>query len=203
MNELLTTTPNAADREVQFSDEYFEIAIGPSGIVSPNREPIHNEARGEPVTTLTDSQEAAWVAETFRPTVCISSAAGDPESGGLFVSERVAAFLRQMRNDLAELREPVRSSPGAELCYRFTESVGMALAFVPQARCAVFGDEEDGVELVAHSRASKRQVSFEFPHEGDMIKIVSIDEDMRRSERKCRIDHARTLGEAIAWLNPR
>jgi hypothetical protein len=77
----------------------------------------------------------------------------------------------------------------------------MALAYVPQSRCAVFGSDEDGVELLAHSHASMRQVSFEFPLEGDLIRIVRIDEAMRRSECTCRIDHERTLQEAIAWLS--
>ena len=78
----------------------------------------------------------------------------------------------------------------------------MALASVSRVRCVVFGDEEDGVELVAHSRATLRQVSFEFKSDGNTINIVSIDEEMRRFERACGIDKVRTLAEAIAWLNP-
>jgi hypothetical protein len=72
--------------------------------------------------------------------------------------------------------------------------------FVPRVRWAVFGDDEDGIELVAHSRASMRQVSFEFPLDGDVIRVITIDEAMQRSERECRIEHERTLQEAIVWL---
>jgi len=170
---------------VQYSDASFEIAFGPSGTMSLNRDLIY---------------DARWGVSVIAP---ISFIAGDPESGGLFLSETEARFLTQIGSDLDELPEPVRSSPGAELCRRFAEGVGMALAFIPRVRCAVFGDEEDGVELVAHSRASMRQVSFEFRPGENSINIISIDEEMRRFERACGIEKVRTLAEAIAWLNPR
>jgi hypothetical protein len=184
MDELLTTTPTLADRQVQCSDASFEIAFGPSGTMSPNRDLINS---------------ARWGVTVITP---ISSIAGDPESGGLFLSEAQARFLTQIGSDLDELPEPVRSSPGAELCRQFVAGDGLALASIPSVRCAVFGDEEDGVELVAHSRASLRQVSLEFKPDENSINIVSIDEEMRRFERACGIEKVRTLAEAIAWLNP-
>jgi len=183
MDELLATTPTLADRLVQYSDASFEIAFGPSGTMSPNRDLIYS---------------ARWGVSVIAP---ISFIAGDPESGGLFLS-LAEAFIRQVREDLDKLPASVRSSYPAELCRRIAEVVGTALAYVPQARCAAFGDEEDGVTLVAHSRASKRQVSFEFGARGDTITIISIDEEMCRTERECRTSHVLTLGNAIAWLNP-
>ena len=201
MDELLTTTPNPADRQVQYSDESFEIAIGPSGTMPPNRDLIYKSWWGVSVTALADSKEAAGVADTFCPIAPVSSVADDPDSGGLFLTA-AEAFIRQVQEDLDELPASVRSSHPAELCRRFVEGVGTALAYVPQARCAVFGDEEDGVELVAHSHASMRQVSFEFGLEESLINIVRIDERMHRSVQTCGIDKVRTLAEAIAWLNP-
>ena len=126
----------------------------------------------------------------------------DVGPSGMFLPEREAQFLHQMRLDIAQLNEAVRSSQEVAHCRRFVENVGLALARIPRVRCAVFGEEEDGVELVAHSRASMRQVSFEFRPESNSINIISIDENMRRFERGCEIDMVRTLAEAIGWLNP-
>jgi hypothetical protein len=194
MPELLTCT--------QYSDQSFELAKNLSAAAPAKRSPVLPLRRQVPVETLSVSAIADSVDKTFKY-VDVQSVAPAPQSNKMFLSEAEARFLTQIGSDLDELPEPVRSSPGAELCRRFAEGVGMALAFIPQVRCAVFGDEEDGVELVAHSRASMRQVSFEFGLGVDSINIISIDEEMRRFERACGIEKVRTLAEAIAWLNPR
>jgi len=193
MEDLLTSA--------QHSDRGFTLASSATNAGTDDRKPPQVPTPSGSIGTPSDCNTTLLVDIMF-PSVIDMSMAPERESAEIFLSEEEGQFLEWVRNDLAELSEPVRSSPGAELCRRFAEGVGMALAFVPRARCAVFGDEEDGVELVAHSRASMRQVSFEFRPEDNSVKIVSIDEKMRRSERKCRIDHARTLAEAIAWLNP-
>ncbi len=201
MNEHITTLLNAAERHVQHSDEGWEFAKDVVG-AAPLKQPRILWPRPETlVVTLCDSNPGVWVTSTYRQ-VDAPSVAPDPESRDMFLSPP-QAFIRQIREDLDQLPGSVRSSQSAGLCRQFVEGVGMALANNPQARCAVFGDEEDGVTLVAHSRASMRQVSLEFGLEGNSINIVSIDEEMRRSERACGIDKVRTLGEAIAWLNPR
>lgn len=111
-----------------------------------------------------------------------------------------AVFARLVQEDLDAMPAPVRSSHAAELCRRFAEGVGTALAHVPLTRCAVFLDGAAGITLVAHSRASLRQVSFEFRSGEDSIQIISIDEQMRGLERACEIDEVPTLSQAIAWL---
>jgi len=120
----------------------------------------------------------------------------------MFLSELEDRFLARITADFDDLPEILRSSASAQLCRRFIEGVGLALSRDPHARCAVFGDQEDGVELVVHSRASLRQVSFEFGLEQNLINIVRIDNKMHRSVQTCGIDKVRTLAEAIAWLNP-
>jgi len=201
--ELLTRTPNIAERLSQYSDQSFVVVIGPSGAApppQPSRRVWKSPAVG---ATVSDSNAADWVARTFHYVGKAQDVEPDPDAGRIFLSPPEAQFLNQIRKDLDELSESLRSSPGAELCRRFAEGVGIALAFVAGARCAVFGDEEDGVELVAHSRASMRQVSFEFNPKDSSINIISIDEEIRRFERSCGIDKVRTLAEAIAWLSSR
>lgn len=202
MDNLLTRTPNTSERLSQYSDESFEVVISPSGTAPPTHASGHVWMPPVFGATISDSNVADWVATTFYHVRKVQEVELDPDSARIFLSPLEAQFLTQIRKDLAELSEPARSSPGAELCRRFTEGVGITLAFVPRARCAVFGDEEDGVELVAHSRASMRQVSFEFGDADDTINIVLIDEEMRRSESKCRINHVLQLKNAIAWLYP-
>lgn len=194
MEDLLTSA--------QHSDEGFTVPSSAANVDPDYRKLPQVPRRLPSVGTLSDCNTTQWVDKMF-PNVIVMSVGPEHELDELFLTEQEARFLEWVRNDLAELSELVRSSPGAELCRRFVEGVGMALAYVPRARCAVFGDVEDGVELVAHSRASMRQVSFEFNPESNSINVISIDENMRRFERACGIDKVRTLAEAIAWLNPR
>ncbi len=202
MDKLLTTTPNPVDRLAQFSDRSFEIAPAPSGVMPWTCDRTNYKQLVVLATGLSDSKESAWVAATYCYIAPVSFVESDPESGRLFLSLDEAAFIRLVQKDLDDMPVSVRSSHPAELCRRFAEGVGMALAYVPLARCAVFGDEEDGVTLVAHSRASMRQVSFEFRPDQDSIHIISIDEEMRRYERPCGITKVQILSQVIAWLNP-
>jgi hypothetical protein len=125
------------------------------------------------------------------------------QAGTIFLRSEEAEFLSQLRKDLDELPASLRISPEAESFRHFIEGVGLTLARIPRVRCAVFGDDEDGITLTAHSRASMRQVSFEFAPAANSIKIVSIDEQMQLFERSCSIEKSKTLAEAIAWLIPR
>jgi len=193
MPELLTGT--------QYSDQSFELAENLSAAASAKRSLGLPLRRKVPVETLSVSTIADSVDKTFKY-VDVQSAAPAPKSGKMFLSESEARFLAQIGSDLDELPEPVRSSPGAELCRRFAEGDGLALAFMPRVRCAVFGDEKDGVELVAHSGASKRQVSLEFALSGRSITVVQLDEKLRRSEHECGVHHVRQLANAIEWLTP-
>lgn len=193
MSELFTITSVVAEKDVHQSDQNFEIDED-SVRTPPPRARASSSAPS-------DSNTAVWLSMTLadgNP----QSLARNPGWGDLFLSEP-EAFLMQVRIDIAELSEPVRRSPGVKLCLHFAKGVGLALAFVPEARVAVFGDEEDGVELLAHSRASMRQVCFEFATADNTINIISIDEEMQRFERSCGIEKVRTLAKAIAWLNPR
>lgn len=198
---ILEDTLNAAERDVQHGDLGFEFPKDLAGMVPTKHRSAPRPRRCALAETLSDSSTAVWISVTFE-NVDFLSVGPDPESREFFLSER-EAFLTQMLIDLAELSEPVRSSASAKLCKRFAEGVGLNLANIPQARCAVFGDDDDGVELVAHSRASMRQVSFEFGDAEKTVNIISIDEHMRRFERACGIDQALTLAKAIEWLNLR
>lgn len=193
MPELLTGT--------QYSDQSFELAENLSAAAPAKRSPGVALWRQVPVEPLFVSAIADSVAKSFK-NVDVQSVAPAPESGEMFLSEAQARFLTQIDSDLDELPEPVRSTLGAELCLRFVAGDGLALASIPSVRCAVFGDDEDGVELVAHSRVSRRQVTFEFGLEESLINIVRIDERMHRSVQTCGIEKGLTLSEAIKWLNP-
>jgi hypothetical protein len=153
--------------------------------------------------TISDSNVAHWVETVYCNVAGRQEVKASPDICKFFVPDFEAEFLTQIGKDLDDLPASIRSSPGAEHCRRFTEGVGLALASIPRVRCAAFGDEKDSVTLLAHSRASMRQVSFEFKRDENSISIISIDEEMHRFERACSIDKTRTLAEAIAWLNPR
>jgi hypothetical protein len=189
-------------RCVPYSDAGFECARDYVGAAYPVQIFPPSSPQRIVVHTLSDSNASDWVTETFTR-IDIPFLAPEQESPNIFLSDRDARFLAQIGEDLGELSESVRLSASGKLCKQFTDSIGLNLANIPQIRCAVFGDEEDGITLVAHSRASMRQVSFEFGDDENTINIVSIDEQMRRFERACGIDQTLTLVEAIAWLNPR
>ncbi len=195
---IVVVQENLAECGVHYSDAGFELHRDYVGALVVKPPPSASQPRVE-ANTLSDSTDPDWIRRTFKTRSSTAEATGPDIS----LSERETRFLTQVREDLGDLSEPVRLSASAKLCKLFTEDVGLKLARIPQARCAVFGDEEDGITLVAHSRASMRQVSFEFGDDEKTINIVSIDEQMHRFERGCGIDKTMTLAEAIAWLNPR
>ena len=193
---------NVLERCVQYGNPVFAFPrdYAAAGVQEHDRVPgaLHRIV----LHSLSDSNASPWITRTFER-VDLPSLGVAAEGPNILLSEREARFLKQVGEDLDELSESVRLSASGKLCKQFTESVGLNLANTPQIRCAVFGDDEDGITLVTHSRASMRQVSFEFGDDERTINIVSIDEQMRRFERVCSIDQAMTLAEAIAWLNPR
>ncbi len=146
------------------------------------------------------SNFAVWVEEFFPSTQQRTLTLDPPNASGVFLSNAEVCFLRQIHDDLYDLDIRIRQSSAAELCKKFTDGVGLELANKPGTRVAVFEDEEDMITLVAHSRSSKRQVSFEFHADGTTIGIVSIDERMQRTEEQCRIHQIGSIGARIAWL---
>jgi hypothetical protein len=192
---------SAAERDVQYMDQGFVPAKSSAAATSAaarSPSPVRHRLA---IYSPTDSNTSDWIMRSFQ-IIEARSVPVDHELPDMFLRDLDARFLAAIWKNLDELTEPARSSPSARLCRRFAEGAGMALASVPRVRCAVFGDKEDGVELVAHSRATLRQVSFEFKPDGNTINIVSIDEEMRRFERACGIEKVLTLSKAVKWLNP-
>ena len=79
----------------------------------------------------------------------------------------------------------------------------------PATRFAVFLDEEDGTEVVLHSRASMRQLTLDFGPNDEMLRLISIDENMKDEVEVLHADPVgddhywiRSLREAIEWLEP-
>lgn len=201
MDKLLTKIQGISGTHPQHSHESLRIVTGTTETTPTT--PVHLRAAVQAylVPTLADGNTSTWTGVSFER-VDGPSMTHDSPPTCLFLTE-AQAFILNVREDLDRLPPSIRSSHSAELCRQFATRLGNALAGRAGVRCAVFGDEEDGVMLVAHSRASLRQVSFEFGAEDSTVNIISIDETMRRSERACRLEHVRTLGEAIAWLSPR
>lgn len=77
--------------------------------------------------------------------------------------------------------------------------IGPAIYFVRDRSCAAFVDDDGGVELVIHSRWSKRQLSFETDRLGKTVAVL-IDEHMRQSEREVSSREPEPLLELVAWL---
>ncbi len=196
---LIAVKPeNLAECHVRCIDAGFQFPRDCAAAYVPKQVRAAASPRRPVADTLSDATDSDWVTGTFKS----RSLAAEASRPGIFLQEREVRFLTQVGEDLDELNEPARSSASAKLCRRFAEDVGIGLANIPRARWAVFGDGEDGVALVAHARASMRQVSFEFGGDDNTINVVSIDEQMHRFERRCGIDKVMTLAESIAWLNP-
>ena len=202
MSELQTRTLIPSEHQSQDSDDNFEIVVDLSETVSPM---LARPRASVPLIVwgaLADLTMAISTVTVFCSVVDERSSASSSEMDEPFLAAPQVQFLRQVEEDIAQLPLRVRSSNSAKLCLKFATNVGIALASARAVRWAVFGDEEDGITLVAHSRLTKRQVSFEFEAKTQIISIVSIDEQMRRFERACRIENERTLGNAVAWLYP-
>lgn len=195
MDDCLTVASSPADTNQRSTDGAFDFAMNCAGELLATvvtraplgRAPLHSET-------------SDWIARTLSP-VPVLSLPPVLEDHGVFLSAAEQQYRTQISEELHALGEPLKSSEAAEQCKHFAETGGLALSNQIGTRWAIFGDELDGIALVAHSQESKRQVTFEFAMQGSSIKIIQIDERMRRSEHSCRIEHARQLENAIAWLN--
>ena len=201
MYEAFTISLNLGEAYVAPTDVGFELTQDASG-VAPQESPAPLPPRNIfPDDTLTDSDTAVGITGTCKlgeHDWC----APDRTPHGVFLPGSESRFLLELFKELDALSESLRSSASARNCRRFATDFSVAFASHPSIRWAIFGDEEDGVTLVVHSRKSKRQVTFEFALNEPSINIIQIDEQMRRFERACRIDQVMQLGNAIAWLNP-
>lgn len=201
MSKLQIRSPNPSEYQSQYNDGTFELVTDPSGIALPPQP--RPSASAPPIAegSLADSTMAISTVTIFSVVVDERSSAPPSELRKPFLSAQQVQFIQQLEEDIAELPLKVRSSDSAKHCWEFASNVGIALANARAIRCAVFGDEEDGVTFVAHSSTTKRQVSFEFDANTPTITIVQIDEQMRRVERACQIHHELTLGNAVSWLS--
>ncbi|MCH8149249.1 MAG: hypothetical protein IH987_14910 [Planctomycetes bacterium] len=200
MSKLQTRTWNPSEYQSQERDDTF-------AFVSDLSETAPPQPRSSPSGpfivegSLADSTMAISTFTVFFSVVDERSSAPPSEVGEPFLSAEQAQFIRELAEDRAQLPLKVRSSDSAKLCWEFVSNVGIALANARAIRCAIFGDEEDGVTFVAHSGTTKRQVSFEFGEKTPTVTIVKIDHQMHRVELDCRIHHELTLGNAVSWLS--
>ncbi|RJP32185.1 MAG: hypothetical protein C4547_14280 [Phycisphaerales bacterium] len=128
---------------------------------------------------------------------------GHEVDGRITAASAREQFLRDVLSDVAELPQSVRTSSTAACCTKFAEGVGLTLAGIPEARTAVFDDDDGAVTLTAHSKATRRQISFEFQRDGRSIHVVKIDEYMTRTECHAEASDTSVLLEAIHWLGGR
>lgn len=201
MSELQINSRNPSEHQYQHGDCTFELVSDLSEIALPTQPRPSASAPLIVEVSLADSTMAVSTFTNFFSVADERSSAPPSELGEPFLSAQQAQFIRQLAEDIAQLPLIVRSSDSAKLCWEFISNIGIALASARDIRCAVFGDEEDGVTLVAHSSTTKRQVSFEFDANTPTITIVLIDEQMHTVERDCQIRHELTLGNAVSWLS--
>lgn len=203
MPDTLIKTRDAAESPTQVSDRDFRPVNDASLITEKDRAavPVEHSNCRVVVVSSSESNPANWITTTYSP-VQIRFVLPDAEVHDFFLSAAEAQFIQQTREDIAQLPNVSSSSPAANCCKKFAEGVGIALVHQPRTRWAVFAEEDGEVTLVAHSRTSKRQVSFEFGADGSSINIVRIDADMQRDQEECMLDDVHALGCAIAWLTP-
>jgi len=203
MPDTLIETPAAAEKAAQASDRDFRLVNDTSLITEQGQAAApaaHSKCRVVAASS-SESNPANWITTTYSP-VEIRFVPPDSGINELFLSAAEAQFIQQIREDVAGLPGVFSSSSAADRCKQFAEVVGTALVNAPQTRWAVFAEEDGMVTLQAHSRASKRQMSFEFCCDADTINIVSIDANMQRHEWECPIGDVQKLRNAIVWLNP-
>lgn len=199
---MIEVVRDAADAE-SVSNDWFRPIGGTSLTVAGERAPKKRAMRFGTTGDVSAFNFAVWTSETLSPVQSRAMSDQETESPLFNLTAEQAEFIRQVHVDIAELDDVARHSSAAKLCLQFAEDVGLLLAHVPSVRWAIFAEEDGSVTLEAHSRKSKRQVSFEFGHDGRSITLISIDEDMHRLCRECGIHHVMTLGDAIAWLSRR
>ena len=194
MDDCLTVASSPADTNQRSTDFNFDFRNYCAG------EFYANPGFGSSSRRLPHSEISDWIVRTYRA-VTIPSLPPDIQNHSVFLSTAEQHYRMQIGEELQALGEPLSSSSAADRCQLFAETTGLALSIQPGTRWAIFGDELDGIALLAHSRENKRQVTFEFPVQGPSIKIIRIDEEMRRHEHSCRIEHVLQLENAIAWLS--
>ena len=199
MPDLLPQKVHVAEDRAQIDDGGFQLVSDASLTVSKAGAWRRPRAQDPPAGAAA-SNFAVWVSTIFRLTELKTVPSDPPVAAGFFLNSHEVRFVRQIREDLGELGDPMRDSAAAELCRKFAEGVGLELANKPGIRVAAFADENDMITLVAHYRPAKRQASFEFHADGKTVSIVSIDEQMHRAEQLCGVSHVETIRNVIAWL---
>jgi hypothetical protein len=141
-----------------------------------------------------------WVAARFRTNPSAAAATVESRAAQGVLEAVDSALVRAVREDL---REPIAreliGSQTVTVCLNLARWVSSAVRSVAAANYAVFVDE--GIaSLVIHSKLARRQVTFEVSPHGKTIRIVTIDEHMRRLEYfAARSDEPR-IRESVAWL---
>lgn len=195
MGDCLTVTSGTASTDQRSTDGMFEFAVSCAGGL-----PVRVIISTPPGSVPPHPETSSWMSPVLNP-VPVLSLPPDPKNHGVFLSAAEQRFSTHINDELNALGEPLKSSVAADHCKRFVENSRFLLSNQAGIRWAIFGDELDGIALVAHSKVSKRQVTLEFATNGALIKIIQIDECMHRRERSCRIEHILQLENAVAWLN--
>ncbi|HEY3241721.1 MAG TPA: hypothetical protein VGM03_00075 [Phycisphaerae bacterium] len=111
--------------------------------------------------------------------------------------ERTIADL--VRADLAEVAMASQARGAKEACAQIAELASALDARSSQVGCTVF-PEESGLALVFHSRATKRQITFEITADARAAEVIAIDEQMRRTARPIDLSDADAVRESLEWL---
>jgi hypothetical protein len=103
-----------------------------------------------------------------------------------------------VESDLSSLSARV-SGCAAEACREIARAADPLISAARELHYAVFDDDGGGLALLAHSRLTKRQVTFEISPEGNLT-VISIDEALRRHEHALGQIDAASVWQPIEWL---
>jgi hypothetical protein len=142
----------------------------------------------------------SWVASHLRTNAFAPAASTESDPAAACAENLDAALMRAVREDLrSAIVQGLIDSRAVATCLRVAEALSAILRLIPDAKFAAFAEDE-GASLLIHSKSAKRQVTFEVSPDGRTIHVVTIDEQMRRTEYfAARADDLR-VRESVAWL---
>jgi len=111
--------------------------------------------------------------------------------------------LLEDREEGREHGEIVADDAAIATCELVAAEIADWLANPPEGfKWAASGNDGGGVELVCHSKSSKRRVSFQIPADGLTIRAHTIDEHMKQESSAVATADAGALRAKVEWVVP-
>ena len=116
----------------------------------------------------------------------------------------MSTLQERLDKDFKELPECIRNSGNGQRCLTLIATLCDMLPeqYDPSDTTAavLFDHDELSISLLVHCTKQKRQVSFEVRDGGGALRIIRLDESMRRLCYECDPSEDGLIKETVAWL---